>query len=116
MRDFVLFLLFVAVVAAPAYGATVVLSRRYPYISRSKLLSLAPLPLPGLLVAMSVIMIFDAYFSTDEECGVDACAMALVGAVFVTAAAIIAYAVGVAAAAFAYRSRFFNRGERGRKL
>ena len=103
MGDLGYLLIFLAVVAVLSFGAAWLLVRKASKLSRRQILLIAPLPVPALVMGLCFYVTIDAYSATAEECGVDACGMAIAAAFVAASAAIVVYFLGVVVAALAHR-------------
>jgi len=65
----------------------------------------AAAPLPAFVLIPSAWLLLDALTSSPEQCGVDACGMAMLAALFGLVAAMASYLVGLIGAAFIERWR-----------
>ena len=98
MGDLGYLLTFVAAVGALTAGITWWLVTKMPRLSRRRIVAIAPLPLPALLSLLCLYVAIDAASASAEECGVDACGMAIGAAVFGMTAAIVVYFLGMVVA------------------
>ena len=103
MRELVYLLLFFAIASGISFGLAWLLTKTSERLSRRRILLLAALPVPGILIGLAVYMGVRVSMLTAEECGVDACAYTMIGVVMLTGFAIIAWALGWASAGRAYR-------------
>ena len=103
MRDLIYLLAFFTVATGISFGLAWFLAKKAQRLSRGRILLFATLPVPGLLIAMAAYMTIQVLMLTAEECGVDACAYTMIGVVMLTGFAIMVWALGRAAAAYAYR-------------
>jgi hypothetical protein len=87
--------------AASAIAATVLLSFfvrwRRPSWSTLRLSLLAAAILPGLLLALGVLLFVGAAFSSPEACGIDACGMAMLASMYMAVGAGVLWLVGALA-------------------
>jgi hypothetical protein len=74
--------------------ATFIADRR-PIWRHRKISLLSASPLPSLLAALCLFLIVDAATSSKAECGVDACGMAIMAALFGLAMAVLVYGTSV---------------------
>ena len=103
MRDLLYLLSFFTVATGISFSFAWLLAKKAHSLSRGRILLVATLPVPGLLIVLAAYMTAQVLMLTAEECGVDACAYTMIGVVMLTAFAIIAWALGWVAAAYAYR-------------
>jgi hypothetical protein len=85
---------FMAVVGTLSAGIAWLLATKWPSLSRRRIVAIAPLPLPAMLILLCVIVAIDAARASAEECGVDACGMAMAGAMFGAVTALVVYFLG----------------------
>ena len=87
--------LFVFLVGPVILGWALGRGTRWP---RWRSILLAPLPAPGLIGVVCIYLFVTAFRGTPEQCGVDACGMMMMAAMFIFGVAVVAYLVGVALA------------------
>ena len=66
-----------------------------PDWSRRRLVTFGAAPLPAILLAVSSYLLGTVLQATKEQCGVDACAYGMIGAMFGIAAALLLYVFGM---------------------
>ena len=84
----------IAIVAAVSLLLAFILGRRTSWSER-RIVRVAALPIPTIVVALAIYILIDAYTATREECGVDACGMAAAGAMMLLAVAIVAFLISL---------------------
>jgi hypothetical protein len=109
MRDLFYLAIFFGVVAGCSGWSAYSLAKKNPLVSRARILILTPLPIPAMLLALCTFVVYDTSTASAEECGVDACAMAAASAMYVAAAALVVYFLGMIAAELGYRWAFARR-------
>jgi hypothetical protein len=75
------------------------LRRFRPAWSRRRVDLVAAAPIPGMLIALCLWIFISAATTPREQCGVDACGMAMAAAMMVGFAALCAFAFGLVVAA-----------------
>ena len=91
----------VVVVAAIALVTALILGRRTSW-SEGRVRLVAAIPIPGTAIILAAVIIVGAWTAPAEECGVDACGMAAVGALVLAVAAGVAFVISIVAAHFGY--------------
>lgn len=71
--------------------------------SRRRAALISALPIPAIVWSLCSIVFVRSASASKEDCGVDACGMAMMAAIAVSAYAVFAYGIGIAAAWFARR-------------
>ena len=95
--------IFFAIVSLMSFGLAWWLAKRARRLSRRKILLLAPLPLPAIILILGLYIITNVSMTSAEACGIDACGMAIAGVFVGYTAALVAYVLGMAAAEIACR-------------
>ena len=85
--------------AAVAAALAPMVGRWRPRWSRRRVIASAALPLPTLAAGLAVFLIVSSATASAAQCGVDACGMATVIAMFILAYAAGAFLLGAIAAA-----------------
>jgi len=80
-----------------------ILSRRCPDWPRRRILLIGSLTFPALLALPCIWLLADAMLSTREECGVDACGMAMMFASIGLIVVLVGYVLGLAVSAVTFR-------------
>ena len=102
MKDLVYLIVLLLVVGGISYATALKMAAKPQPMSRRRIVLIAPLPIPAVLIGLCVYVATNALAATAKECGVDACGMAIAAAMFVGSAAIILYFVGMWAAALGF--------------
>ena len=94
-------MIFILIFAQCILAAVValVLARTLPAWSRRRIVIISPLPLPLVILGVCAFVFGNAAFAPKEECGVDACGMAMAGAMFGAVAAMVLYGIGAVCSA-----------------
>ena len=103
MTDLLYLIVLLLVVGAISYDAARRLALRPRPMSRRRIILVAPLPIPAILIGLCTYVSIDAFTAPAEECGVDACGMAAAAAMFVGSAAVLLYFIGMCTAALGIR-------------
>jgi hypothetical protein len=89
--EFIYFVVLPSVMAAPT---ALIVRRRFRHWSPRRIILLSPAPFSGIAVLLAILLITMVTLSTAKACGVDACGMALFGAMLLLALALIIHSVG----------------------
>jgi len=92
-------LLAILIEIACAAGAAWVLQRSLDHWSKHRIAFLAALPIPLILWGFCAYVFATAAMASKAACGVDACGMAIAGAMMGALAGVILYFLGIASAA-----------------
>ena len=93
-----------AVIAVGIFAlAAALLLGRFTRWSEGTILWASALPIPALSVGLCIYIIVDAVTSSREECGVDACGMAMAAAITMIALASVAFVLSWLIARFGLR-------------
>lgn len=88
----------IAACAAVTLLATLLLRRLRPNWPRRRVSSIAAAIVPGGVMAVMLYIFVDVMLTPADQCGVDACAMAITGVIFIAILAFGAFAVCMALA------------------
>ncbi|MFL6773676.1 MAG: hypothetical protein ACJ8D5_04250 [Sphingomicrobium sp.] len=108
--------LLMVVEALASIGLAALLGRQRPRWPKARIVLLAPLPLPLLILGPCAYVIGDAALAPPEQCGVDACGMAMMAGMFGAAVALLLYFLGIGLTAVTVRARKEERVEEVRDV
>jgi hypothetical protein len=97
-------MILIVVAAVPAAGLSFLTAKYRTDWSRRRALLAAALPVPGAVWALCLGIFVSSANASDEQCGVDACGMAMIASLAVGVYAAIAFGLCLAVAWLTYRA------------
>lgn len=104
LSDFQAFMVMVGVCAITPGIVSFLLSKLNPLWSSRRVILFAALPIPTVIWLLCAYVFIKAAVASDQECGVDACAMAMMFSSIIAMATVVGLIVGLA---FAWLARKF---------
>jgi ABC-type tungstate transport system substrate-binding protein len=103
MRDIGYLAIFLVFAAIIAFSVAWSLAKWAQRLSRRRILLIASLSVPTVLIGLSIYSFVMVSTMTAEQCGVDACGYAILGATILAGLAVLTGFLGWAVAVLAYR-------------